>query len=303
MLPAACGVLPGDVAVSVSPFPPGAAPRGPGDEGEGGKGGPRWLETVVTSVHFWRSEEDEEDRQPTADIGVALAMGGGGGVDQSRCVSALAAPSFAPDAASLAARELSLAGRKASAAAAAGGEVAGERRPLGDVAALAERMSAVEPGSLAVRNAPSGARVMDLASSMRRGRANARGAAWLDPARGAAGGGGGGGVASFGDDSSFLTGPAPTLIGMSPALAFGLQAGGIVVLGVILLLAQRVRASRGRDVAVRRKAAGGGGAGLPAPPVGSGGRTFGADEERGVGIGARLGTSSGGANDKGRRDA
>lgn len=318
VLPKPCGVLPGDVAVSVLP----AAPEAVADD-QGGPP-PRQLETVVTSVHFWRSEEKEEEEEnpEERDVGVALAMGGGGSVDQARCVSALAEPSVAFDVAAIAARELSLAGRKASTAAATweteargvgdegggDGEGAGEgRRSLGDVAALAERMSVVAEGRLAVRNAPSGHRVIDLATSARQGGKNAREANWLDPARAAAaagggvlrkGGGSGGGGVAFDDDSSFMNGRAGPSAGMSSMLAFGMQAGGIVALGVLLVLVQRLRGSSSSSSRGSRDGGGGGGvgrrkmgSGLPTPPVGK----YGADEEGGL--------HHGGAFDKGKYEA
>eukprot|EP00752_Nemacystus_decipiens_P005847 g5281.t1 len=321
VLPARCGVLPGDVAVSVLPArPPPQAEGVPDGDGGGGerrnvKPPPRQLETVVTSVHFWRSEDTEEqgeqqEQEERGIGGVALAMGGGGGggVDQARCVSALAEPSVAVDVAALAARDLSLlAGREATGTAAWESEAgrAGEedrqhqrreeeqRWSLGDVAALAERMSVVAEGRLAVRNAPSGHRVIDLASSAGQGGKNARKAAAATGGRGGGvlsnnneGGGGGGSGTAVLD----VNGHAPPSAGY---VAFGMQAGGgIMVLGVLLLLLllQRVRSSsssspassssRGRDGArsSRRTVR----SGLPNPPAGNGGgnaRMLGADED------------------------
>ena len=315
MLPVPCGVLPGDVAVSVLPAQPDVVPE-PAEKGQG-VAAPlpprRQLETVVTSVHFWRPV-NEEDRAPTEEPGVALAMGGGGAVEQARCVSALAAPSVAFDVAALAALELSLAGRAASEGAAGEEEVedaeAG-RRSLGNVAGLAERMSVVQAGQLSVRSAPSDHRVAHVtsSSSFMREAGKARGGAWIDPLRP----GGGGFVPSDGDSSSLDARGAPLSTGVSPVLALRVQATVIVAIGMLLVLGQRLRAcSRGRNggggggggggawAARRRKAA----MGLSTAAAGNGGRTrralFGANEQRGNGSDNVV---SIGAVDKGQHEA
>eukprot|EP00903_Cladosiphon_okamuranus_P014165 g13164.t1 len=331
VLPIPCGVLPGDVAVSVLPASPDVvvprAPDGGGEEGEGVARGPRRLETAVVLVHFWRPEvKDDPAPEPKAEVGVALAMGGGGSVDQARCVSALAAPSVASDVAALAARELVVAAREPAARGSEGeaGDEEGEEEEeareemwsLGDMAALAQRILVVEAGRLAVRNAPSGHRVVDLASSSSsmhmHQRKTARGAAWLDPVRpgggvlrnhggGGGSGGGSGGFRPVDKEASFRNDQAPPSAGMSPVLALGMQAGAIVAVGLLLLLGQRLRASSpgSRDGAgVRRRKGTVGALNGPAGNAAERGRAFGgADEERGNGIGVNTGN---GGFDKGK---
>lgn len=236
LLPVSCGVLPGDVLV-YSPLPPAAAGA---IESSGGVVNGN-VEPVVATVRFWRPDSAvfwkpeveafwEEPRDSAA--GGGSAKGTSWGVPQAgRCISALAAPTIASDITAHVEKELILAGREASTTA----EI------QASVAELAGRIRVHETGRLAVRTAPSGYRVIDKSSMVPGEQQLQRQRESPNHRRGDASGdnnSGGGGRGA----TAYLNSPQPSA-GLSPMLAFVIQGVGIVVLGIVLLMAQRLRSS------------------------------------------------------------
>ncbi|CAM9696400.1 unnamed protein product [Scytosiphon promiscuus] len=197
-------------------------------------------------VHFWRPESAEFWKPEEAAFwepreGATAVRATAWGIPQAgRCISALAAPTVASELTAHVQRELVMAGSAAAAAA-----MAAEVTPAeASVAELASRIRVHETGRVTVRTAPSGYRVIDKSSLLpvQQQQQQQQQQEGLDPHRGGLLGGqsedGGGG----GDVTAYLNNPAPSA-GMSPMVAFAIQGIGIVVLGVVLLVAQRLRST------------------------------------------------------------
>lgn len=270
LLPESCGVLPGDVAISVQhPGSATAAAAAAAAASGGGDGRPLppspETTVVVASVHFWKPES------------AMLSASDGGHLDRNRCVSVLSAPGTASGLEALVKTEITAAAAASTPGAAGdGGEVvaAGARGGgSAGVAWLAKRIRLVETERLAIRTAPSGYRIIDRAVALD-GEGGPQsvvggggGAVGFDPAARGSGGGGDGNSRHFVGKPAFRSSA-----GTSPMMAsFAIQIVGIVVLVAVLLVVQRLRSRSSSS-----SAGGGGGERESAAAVASGG-----DEEGG----------------------